>query len=136
MGALAGLIEAQYEILRVHGHSPSEAFNETVEELTQSLIRLVAEYGMDGMFARTSTTAQRGALDWKGRFRDAVRPVFEDLYRSVVDGEETRIVLEANASPTYRARLGEELRQMRESELWQAGAAVRSLRPERSEERP
>ena len=25
---------AQYEVLRANGHSPSEAFNETVEELT------------------------------------------------------------------------------------------------------
>ena len=130
MGALAGVMEAQYAVLRTNGHSPSEAFNETVEELTQSLIRLVGEHGMDGMFANTSTTAQRGALDWKGRFREAVAPVFDDLYRSVVAGEETRVVLEANASTTYRARLEEELRQMRESEFWQAGAAVRGLRPE------
>ena len=36
MGALAGIMEAQYEVLRKHGHSPSEAFNETVEELTQN----------------------------------------------------------------------------------------------------
>lgn len=130
MGALAGVMEAQYAVLRANGHSPSEAFNETVEELTQSLIRLVGEHGMDGMFALTSTTAQRGALDWRHRFREAVAPVFDDLYRSVVDGEETRIVLEANASPTYRACLEEELREMRESEFWQAGAAVRGLRPE------
>ena len=130
MGALAGLMEAQYAVLREHGHSPSEAFNETVEELTQSLIRLVGEHGMDGMFARTSTTAQRGALDWRHRFREAAAPVFDDLYRSVVEGAETRVVLEANASPTYRARLEEELREMRESEFWQAGAAVRALRPE------
>jgi len=134
MGALAGVMEAQYAVLRQHGHSPSEAFNETVEELTQSLIRLVAEHGMDGMFARCSTTAQRGALDWRGRFRDAVAPVFADLYRSVVGGEETRIVLEANASPTYRTQLEGELREMRESELWQAGTAVRDLRPERQTE--
>jgi len=130
MGALAGMIEAQYAVLRKHGHSPSEAFNETVEELTQSLIRLVAEHGMDGMYARCSTTAQRGALDWRHRFREAVAPVFDDLYKSVVDGEETRVVLEANASPTYRDKLEEELRELRESELWRAGAAVRSLRPE------
>ncbi|MDD5263287.1 MAG: ketol-acid reductoisomerase [Candidatus Bipolaricaulis sp.] len=131
MGALTGLIEAQYEVLRRHGHSPSEAFNETVEELTQSLIRLVAEHGMDGMYARTSTTAQRGALDWRARFRAAVAPVFDELYQSVVSGDEAQIVLEANASPTYRDRLDAELREMRESELWQAGAAVRALRPER-----
>ncbi len=130
MGALAGIIEAQYAELRKHGHTPSEAFNETVEELTQSLIRLVGQNGMDWMYANTSATAQRGALDWRHRFREAVAPVFEDLYRRAVSGEETRIVLEANSAPDYQKRLDEELRKMRESELWQAGAAVRALRPE------
>lgn len=130
MGALAGIMEAQYETLREHGHSPSEAFNETVEELTQSLIRLVAEKGMDWMYANCSTTAQRGALDWRHRFREAVEPVFEELYQSVVAGTETAIVLEANSADDYRERLEEELQEMRESEMWQAGAAVRSLRPE------
>ncbi len=130
MGALAGIMEAQYNTLREHGHTPSEAFNETVEELTQSLIKLVAENGMDWMYANCSTTAQRGALDWRHRFRGAVEPVFDELYDSVVAGEETRIVLEANSAPDYKERLEEELREMRESEMWQAGAAVRSLRPE------
>lgn len=130
MGCLAGVMEAQYELLRRHGHSPSEAFNETVEELTQSLIRLVAENGMDWMFGNCSTTAQRGALDWKGRFKEAVDPVFEELYQSVVSGEETRIVLEANSAPDYRAKLDKELQTIRNSEMWRAGAAVRSLRPE------
>jgi ketol-acid reductoisomerase len=130
MGALAGVMEAQYNCLREHGHSPSEAFNETVEELTQSLIRLVAENGMDWMYANCSTTAQRGALDWRHRFREAVEPVFDELYESVVAGEETAIVLEANSAVDYRERLEEELREMRESEMWRAGAAVRSLRPE------
>ncbi len=131
MGALAGIMEAQYDVLRKNGHSPSEAFNETVEELTQSLIRLVGENGMDWMYANCSATAQRGAFDWKGRFRDAVAPVFEDLYDSVVSGEETRITLEANSAPDYKERLEDELREMRESELWKAGAAVRVLRPEK-----
>jgi ketol-acid reductoisomerase len=130
MGCLAGVMEAQYDLLRKHGHSPSEAFNETVEELTQSLIRLVAENGMDWMYANCSTTAQRGALDWKGRFRDAVAPVFNELYDRVVGGKETRIVLEANSAPDYRERLEKELAEMRNSEMWRAGAAVRSLRPE------
>ena len=135
MGALAGIMEAQYDVLRKNGHSPSEAFNETVEELTQSLIRLVAENGMDWMYANCSTTAQRGALDWKGTFRDAVAPVFDDLYRSVITGEETRITLEANSTPDYKERLDEELRQIHESEMWRAGAAVRSLRPENWEKK-
>jgi ketol-acid reductoisomerase len=130
MGALAGIMEAQYSTLRQHGHTPSEAFNETVEELTQSLIRLVDQNGMDWMYENCSATARRGALDWRHRFRDAVLPVFDDLYRSVVSGEETRIVLEANSAPDYKEKLDEELRVMRESEMWQAGAAVRALRPE------
>ena len=130
MGALAGIMEAQYSTLRQHGHTPSEAFNETVEELTQSLIRLVGQNGMDWMYANCSATAQRGALDWQHAFREATQPVFDKLYQSVLSGEETRIVLEANSAPDYREKLGEELRQMRESEMWQAGAKVRSLRPE------
>ena len=130
IGALSGVMEAQYLTLRKHGHSPSEAFNETVEELTQSLIRLVGENGMDYMYANCSTTAQRGALDWHPRFRDAVLPVFEDLYESVVSGNEARITLEANGQPEYRAKLEVELAAIRDSEMWRAGAAVRSLRPE------
>ena len=130
IGALSGLMEAQYNVLRKHGHSPSEAFNETVEELTQSLIRLVGENGMDFMYANCSTTAQRGALDWHPRFRDAVAPVFDELYASVVSGNEARIVLDKNSDTHYREKLDEELRAIRESEMWQAGAAVRSLRPE------
>ncbi|MEO8354968.1 MAG: ketol-acid reductoisomerase [Chloroflexota bacterium] len=130
MGALAGVMEAQYNVLRKNGHSPSEAFNETVEELTQSLIRLVGQNGMDWMYANCSTTAQRGALDWKDKFRDAVAPVFSDLYQSVITGDEARITLGANSQPDYRAKLEVELAAIRDSEMWQAGAAVRSLRPE------
>jgi ketol-acid reductoisomerase len=131
MGCLAGVMEAQYSLLRRHGHSPSEAFNETVEELTQSLIRLVSENGMDWMYANCSTTAQRGALDWRHRFRDVVAPVFDELYKSVVTGNETRIVLDANSAPDYRDKLQKELDEMRNSEMWRAGKAVRELRPER-----
>src|SRR5688572_921516 len=130
MGALAGIMEAQYNVLRKHGHSPSEAFNETVEELTQSLIRLVGQNGMDWMYANCSTTAQRGALDWKDRFRDAVAPVFDELYQRVVNGDETRIVLDKNSDPNYREKLDVELKTMHDSEMWQTGATVRSLRPE------
>ncbi len=131
MGCLAGVMEAQYNVLRKNGHSPSEAFNETVEELTQSLIRLVAENGMDWMYANCSITAQRGALDWKDRFRDAVAPVFDSLYESVKSGRETQIVLEASQDPDYREKLREELEIIHNSEMWKAGAAVRNLRPER-----
>ena len=131
MGCLAGVMEAQYNVLRKHGHSPSEAFNETVEELTQSLIRLVGENGMDWMYANCSATAQRGALDWKPKFRDAVAPVFDELYERVVSGEETRIVLEANSRPDYMEGLQKELGEIRNSEMWRAGTAVRALRPEK-----
>lgn len=130
MAALAGILEAQYSLLREHGHNPSEAFNETVEELTQSLIRLVAENGMDWMFANCSATAQRGALDWMPKFRKAVKPVFEELYERVKSGKETKRVLETNSAPDYREKLDVELKQIRDSEMWRAGAAVRSLRPE------
>ncbi len=131
MGCLAGVMEAQYALLRKNGHSPSESFNETVEELTQSLIRLVAENGMDWMYANCSTTAQRGALDWKGRFREAVEPVFDALYESVTSGKETEIVLRVNSKPDYRESLKKELDVIKNSEMWQTGAAVRALRPER-----
>jgi ketol-acid reductoisomerase len=130
MGCLAGVMEAQYNLLRKHGHTPSEAFNETVEELTQSLIRLVAENGMDWMFSNCSTTAQRGALDWSPKFRDAVAPVFDELYQRVISGDETRRVLEANSAPDYREKLDKELAVLNQSEMWQTGATVRSLRPE------
>jgi ketol-acid reductoisomerase len=131
MGALAGIMEAQYNCLREHGHSPSEAFNETVEELTQSLIRLVDENGMDWMFNNCSETARIGALRWRNRFRDGAKPLFDSLYELVVSGEETRIVLERSAEPDYRQKLAEELKAMGNSEMWRAGATVRSLRPER-----
>jgi len=129
MGALAGIIEAQYKVLRDNGHSPSEAFNETVEELTQSLIRLVDQNGMDWMYSNCSATAQRGALDWRHKFREATLPVFEALYESVKTGKETKRVLDSTSSIDYKDALEVELKEMRESELWQAGAAVRSLRP-------
>lgn len=129
MGALAGLFEAQYNVLREKGHSPSEAFNETVEELTQSLMPLVAENGMDWMFANTSVTAQRGALDWKGKFRDAATPVFKELYDNVASGKEAARVIAEGSKSDYREKLELELKEIRESELWKAGAAVRKLRP-------
>jgi ketol-acid reductoisomerase len=129
MGALAGIMEAQYDVLRKNGHSPSEAFNETVEELTQSLIRLVDENGMDWMYCNCSATAQRGALDWRPKFKKAVMPVFTDLYEAVKSQKEARRVIKACGTPDYKDKLDAELKAMRESEMWQAGAAVRSLRP-------
>jgi len=131
MGCLAGVMEAQYNELRKRGHSPSEAFNETVEELTQSLMPLVAQNGMDWMYANCSTTAQRGALDWRHRFREAVAPVFQELYDSVASGKETETVLTAGSAPNYRDVLQAELDEMKNSEMWQAGSVLRALRPER-----
>lgn len=130
MGALAGLFEAQYNVLRKNGHSPSEAFNETVEELTESLMPLVAENGMDWMYANTSVTAQRGALDWRHKFREATAPVFDELYNSVASGKEAERVITTASKPDYREKLEAELKELRESELWQAGATVRKLRPQ------
>ena len=129
MGALAGIMEAQYQVLRKHGHSPSEAFNETVEELTQSLIRLVDENGMDWMYMNCSATAQRGALDWKPKFKKAVLPVFQDLYKKVASGAECKRVLKTCGASDYKKRLEKELKVIGDSEMWQAGAATRSLRP-------
>jgi ketol-acid reductoisomerase len=130
MGAIQGLFAAQYDLLRKKGHSPSEAFNETVEEATQSLYPLVAENGMDWMYANCSTTAQRGALDWWKKFRDAVKPVFEELYESVETGNEAKLTIKANEKADYRVELEKELDELKNSEMWQAGAAVRKLRPE------
>jgi ketol-acid reductoisomerase len=130
MGAIQGIFAAQYEVLRSKGHSPSEAFNETVEELTQSLMPLVAENGMDWMYANCSTTAQRGALDWWKKFRDATLPVFNELYDSVAAGHESQRSIDSNGQPDYREKLEVELAELRDSEMWQAGATVRSLRPE------
>ncbi|MCP5517398.1 MAG: ketol-acid reductoisomerase [Verrucomicrobiales bacterium] len=132
MGALAGIMEAQYDVLRQQGHTPSEAFNETVEELTQSLIRLVDENGMDWMYANCSATAQRGALDWKPKFKKAVLPVFKDLYQRVKDGRECARVLSACGKADYQQQLGKELDEIGNSEMWQAGKAVRTLRPKES----
>lgn len=130
MGAIQGIFAAQYDTLRENGHTPSEAFNETVEELSQSLMPLIAENGMDWMYANCSTTAQRGALDWWKKFRDAAKPVFEELYREVAAGNEAQRSIDSNSQPDYREKLNKELEEMRNSEMWQAGAVVRKLRPE------
>ena len=135
MGAIQGIFAAQYQVLRDNGHTPSEAFNETVEELTQSLMPLVAENGMDWMYANCSTTAQRGALDWWKPFRDATLPVFQKLYAEVACGNEAQNSIDSNSKPDYREKLEVELKALRESEMWQAGEAVRTLRPERSKKK-
>jgi len=130
MGAIQGLLSAQYEVLRENGHTPSEAFNETVEELTQSLMPLFAAKGMDWMYANCSTTAQRGALDWMGPFHDAIKPVMQKLYASVKCGNEAQISIDANSKPDYREGLEKELKALRESEMWRTAVTVRALRPE------
>ena len=130
MGAIQGLFLAQYEVLRENGHTPSEAFNETVEELTQSLMPLFSAKGMDWMYASCSTTAQRGALDWMTPFHDAIKPVMYKLYESVKSGNEAQISIDSNSQPDYRAKLNEELKALRESEMWRTAEVVRQLRPE------
>ena len=130
MGAIQGLLLAQYETLREHGHTPSEAFNETVEELTQSLMPLFAEKGMDWMYANCSTTAQRGALDWMVPFHDATKPVFEKLYDEVAKGNEAQRSIDTNSQPDYREKLNAELKALHDSEMWRTGEVVRKLRPE------
>ncbi len=130
MGAIHGLLLAQYETLREHGHTPSEAFNETVEELTQSLMPLFAAKGMDWMYANCSTTAQRGALDWAPRFHDAIKPVMEQLYNSVKTGNEAQISIDSNSKPDYREKLNAELKAIHDNEMWRTAETVRQLRPE------
>ena len=130
MGAIQGLLLAQYEVLRENGHTPSEAFNETVEELTQSLMPLFAKNGMDWMYANCSTTAQRGALDWMGPFHDAIKPVVQKLYQSVVTGNEAQISIDSNSKPDYRVKLEAELKALHDSEMWRTAETVRKLRPE------
>lgn len=130
MGAIQGLLLAQYEVLRENGHTPSEAFNETVEELTQSLMPLFAEKGMDWMYANCSTTAQRGALDWMGPFHDATKPVFQKLYSEVASGNEAQRSIDTNSKSDYRVKLEKELKDLRDSEMWRTGEVVRKLRPE------
>ena len=129
MGALAGIMQAQYDVLRKNGHSPSEAFNETSEELTQSLIRLVDENGMDWMFSNCSVTAQHGALKWRPIFRKANLPVFEDLYKSVKTGQETKEVIRDCGGKDYQKFLAKKLAEVHDSEMWRTGVAVRALRP-------
>ena len=130
MGAVQGMFLAQYETLREHGHTPSEAFNETVEEFTQSLLPMVGKNGMDWMYANCSTTAQRGALDWMGPFHDAINPVMEKLYNSVATGNEAQISIDSNSKPDYREKLNAELKALHDSEMWRTGETVRKLRPE------
>lgn len=130
MGGIHGMFLAQYEVLRERGHSPSEAFNETVEEATQSLYPLIGKYGMDYMYDACSTTARRGALDWSPRFKDALKPVFNQLYDAVIDGSETKRSLEFNSQPDYRDKFEKELQEIRDLEIWRVGKEVRKLRPE------
>src|SRR3989338_4121159 len=131
MGLIQGAIKAQYEVLRAHGHSPSEAYNESIEEAFQSLYPLIGEKGMDLMYANCSTTAQRGALDWAPRFEKAIKPVIEECYKSVQTGNEARITIEANSKSDYRPKLEKELETMANQEMWQAGKILREFRPER-----
>lgn len=131
MGAIQGILSAQYQVLRDNGHSPSEAFNETVEELTESLMPLVSENGMDWMYSNCSTTAQRGALDWWKKFRDATLPVFKSLYSDVASGKEAEKTIVENSKSNYRLKLNQELEELKASELWKVGSVIRKLRPKK-----
>lgn len=130
MGMIQGAFKAQYDVLRAKGHSPSEAFNESVEEATQSLYPLVGANGMDYMFANCSTTAQRGALDWAPKFEKALKPVFENLYEEVENGNEARRSIDVNGRADYKEKLQVELDEISNSEMWRSGVTVRTLRPE------
>lgn len=125
MGGIHGMFLAQYEVLRERGHSPSEAFNETVEEATQSLYPLIGANGMDYMYEACSTTARRGAIDWSKRFKETLKPVFNDLYDSVKNGTETQKSLDFNGRADYREAFEKEMKEIRELEIWRAGKAVR-----------
>jgi len=129
MGALCGVMEAQYYTLRANGHSPSEAFNETCEELTQSLARLVDENGMDWMYSNCSQTAQHGALKWRPIFRKVNEPIFKRLYASTKKMQEAREVIRDTGRPDYKEFMAKKLQDMHDSEMWKAGEAVRALRP-------
>ena len=132
MGLIQGAFKAQYDVLRSHGHSPSEAYNETIEEALQSLYPLIGQNGMDWMYSHCSTTAQRGALDWAPKFEKAIKPVIEECYQNVTSGREAKVVIEANSARDYRARLDKELKAIADQEMWQAGRVLREFRPERA----
>ena len=128
MGMIQGAFSAQYKVLREHGHSPSEAYNETVEEALVSLYPLISENGMDWLYANCSTTAQRGALDWAPKFEEAIKPVIEECYQSVKDGVETQNVIDANSNEDYRKKLNLELEDLSNTELWKVAKILRKLR--------
>lgn len=130
MGLIQGAIKAQYDVLRANGHTPSEAYNESIEEAFQSLYPLIGEKGMDWMYANCSTTAQRGALDWAPRFEKAIKPVIEECYQSVKSGQEAKISIESNSDSQYREKLDKELADIASQEMWQAGRVLRDFRPE------
>ena len=130
MGLIQGAFLAQYEVLRENGHSPSEAYNETIEEGLESLYPLVSEKGMDWMYSNCSTTAQRGALDWAPRFKEVLKPVINDCYQKVISGEEAKRAISSNSKPNYRKKLNEELEEINSQEMWLAGKQLRPLRPE------
>jgi len=130
MGLIQGAFLAQYEVLREKGHSPSEAYNETIEEALESLYPLVSEKGMDWMYSNCSTTAQRGALDWAPKFKNVLKPVINECYEKVVSGEEARISISSNSRSDYREQLDKELDEVNNQEMWLAGKQLRPLRPE------
>lgn len=128
MGLIQGAFLAQYNILRKNGHSPSEAYNETVEEALESLFPLISDKGMDWLYSNCSTTAQRGALDWAPIFENAIKPVIDECYESIKNGLEADRVLSSNSEKNYRDKLDNELREISNQELWQVAKKIRKFR--------
>ncbi|KAG1899946.1 6-phosphogluconate dehydrogenase [Suillus fuscotomentosus] len=118
LGAIQGLFYAQYKVLRANDHSPLEAFNENVEETTQSLYHLIGQKGMYYMYNTCSATARCGALDWAPIFEKTNTPIVEQLYESVRNGTETRKALDFNGRSTYRQDLAKELKEIDDQEIW------------------
>ncbi len=128
MGGIAGIFKAQYDVLRENGHSPSEAYNETVEEALQSLYPLINKKGMDYMFSNCSGTAQRGALDWSKKFEKLNKPLIQEIYDNVKNGEEAKRVIKSNSSTNYKDKLDKELEDINNQEIWKVGKEIRKYR--------
>jgi len=129
MGLIKGAISAQYNVLRKNGHSPAEAYTETVEEAFNSIYPLINDNGMECLYSNCSTTAQRGAIDWSKTFEEKITPIIEDCYTNVVNGEEARVVINANASHNYSETLEDELDEISNEEIWKVGNQFREFRP-------
>jgi ketol-acid reductoisomerase len=127
MGLLQGAFKAQYEVLRENGHSPIEAYNETIEEGLKYLYPLVLDNGMDWMFENCSTTAQRGAIDWSENYYKVLKPEINKCYESVKSGKEAQISIESNNDINYRKNLQKELDEIKDQEMWKVQKLLKNL---------